>query len=101
MIQVDSGANLGLVARKAALAGLSGLEWASTIPGTIGGAVYGNAGAHDGDMNSNLLLAEILQHDTGKSVWKNNDFEFRYRSSILKRTTRKTGNFISVIKLQI
>ncbi|MDO9088121.1 MAG: UDP-N-acetylmuramate dehydrogenase [Anaerolineaceae bacterium] len=89
MIQAESGANLGLVARKAALAGLSGLEWASTIPGTIGGAVFGNAGAHDGDMNSNLLLAEILQHDTGKSVWKNNDFEFRYRSSILKRQPGK------------
>jgi UDP-N-acetylmuramate dehydrogenase len=89
LIQAESGANLGLVARKAALAGLSGLEWASTIPGTVGGAVYGNAGAHGSDMNSNLLLAEILQHEIGKSVWKNKDFEFGYRSSILKRQPGK------------
>ncbi len=82
---VESGANLGLVARKAALAGLSGLEWAGTIPGTVGGAIYGNAGAHDGDMHRNLLLAEILQQKKGKSVWKNEDFQFKYRSSILKR----------------
>jgi UDP-N-acetylmuramate dehydrogenase len=82
---VESGANLGLVARKAALAGLSGLEWAGTIPGTIGGAIYGNAGAHGGDMHSNLLLAEILQQKKGKSIWNNDDFQFKYRSSILKR----------------
>ena len=84
-----SGANLGMVARQAAIAGLSGLEWAATIPGTIGGAVYGNAGAHGSDMNSNLLLAEILQQDIGIIVWKNNDFQFSYRSSILKRQPEK------------
>lgn len=82
---VESGASLGLVARKAALAGLSGMEWAATIPGTIGGAIYGNAGAHGSDMNSNLLLAEILQHEKGKSIWKKDDFQFSYRSSVLKR----------------
>jgi UDP-N-acetylmuramate dehydrogenase len=82
---VESGASLGLVARKAALSGLSGLEWAATVPGTVGGAVYGNAGAHGSDMHSNLLLAEILQHQKGKSVWKKEDFQFSYRSSILKR----------------
>lgn len=87
---VESGANLGLVARKAALAGLSGLEWAGTIPGTIGGAIYGNAGAHGSDMHSNLLLAEILQHKKGKSLWNNEDFQFDYRSSILKRQ-QETG----------
>lgn len=82
---VESGASLGLVARKAALSGLSGLEWAATVPGTVGGAVYGNAGAHGSDMHSNLLLAEILQQEKGKSIWKKEDFQFSYRSSILKR----------------
>jgi len=82
---VESGASLGLVARKAALSGLSGLEWAATVPGTVGGAVYGNAGAHGSDVHSNLLLAEILQHEKGKSIWKKEDFQFSYRSSILKR----------------
>ncbi len=82
---VESGASLGLVARKAALSGLSGLEWAATVPGTVGGAVYGNAGAHGSDTHSNLLLAEILQQKKGKSIWKKEDFQFSYRSSILKR----------------
>jgi UDP-N-acetylmuramate dehydrogenase len=91
---VESGASLGLVARKAALAGLSGLEWAATVPGTVGGAIYGNAGAHGSDMHSNLLLAEILQHERGKSIWKNEDFQFSYRSSIFKRQ-RRSGVILS------
>jgi UDP-N-acetylmuramate dehydrogenase len=91
---VESGASLGLVARKAALAGLSGLEWAATVPGTVGGAIYGNAGAHGSDMHRNLLLAEILQHEKGKSVWKNEDFQFSYRSSIFKRQ-RRSGVILS------
>ncbi len=88
-ISAESGAGLGLVARKAALAGLSGLEWANTVPGTVGGAVYGNAGAFGSDIKSTLLLAEILQHGKGKSIWKNEDFQFSYRSSRLKRQQTK------------
>ena len=84
-ISAESGTGLGLIARKAAIAGLSGLEWANTVPGTVGGAVYGNAGAFGDDIKSTLLLAEILQHGKGKSIWKNEDFQFSYRSSKLKR----------------
>jgi UDP-N-acetylmuramate dehydrogenase len=60
MIQAESGANLGLISRQAAARGLAGLEWAGGIPGTLGGAVVGNAGAHGGDLAGNLLVAEIL-----------------------------------------
>lgn len=88
-LRCESGASLGLVARKAALSGLTGMEWATTIPGTIGGAIYGNAGAHGGDMHGNLLLAEILQQEKGKSVWNTDDFQFGYRTSILKRQQEK------------
>ena len=95
-----SGANLGLIARQAATRGLSGLEWAAGIPGTIGGAVVGNAGAHGGDMAGNLLMAEILHRsnaetppttepmntsDAIQGLWPVEHFEYSYRSSSIKR----------------
>ncbi|MEN4041855.1 MAG: UDP-N-acetylmuramate dehydrogenase [Anaerolineaceae bacterium] len=83
-VWAESGANLGGVARQAALRGLSGLEWAATIPGTIGGAVYGNAGAHGGDMQGILLVAEILHRSSGKSAWSCEQMNYSYRSSALK-----------------
>jgi len=49
-VWAEAGVNFGALARQTALQGLSGLEWASGIPGTVGGAVIGNAGAHGSDM---------------------------------------------------
>lgn len=88
-IWAESGANLGMLARKAALAGISGLEWAATVPGTVGGAVYGNAGAYSGDINGNLRLAEILQPDSNIYFLTSQEMQFDYRSSILKRSSEK------------
>lgn len=84
-VWAESGANLGTVARQAALRSLTGLEWASTIPGTLGGAVYGNAGAYGSDMSKTLVLAEILHRTLGKVSWTASQMEYAYRSSILKR----------------
>jgi len=80
-----SGANLGKVARRAASRGLSGLEWAAGIPGTVGGAVFGNAGAHGGDVAGCLIMAEILHQDGKWSQWSAEEMGFAYRSSRLKR----------------
>ena len=66
-----SGSNFGQVARQAGLRGLGGLEWAAGIPGTIGGAVLGNAGAHGGDVAGNLLVAEILHREIEDKRSKN------------------------------
>ena len=88
LVWVESGANFGLVARQAAAHGLAGLEWAAGIPGTVGGAVVGNAGAHGSDMAGNLVLAEILHlkdQQVFKENWSVEQMEFQYRSSILKR----------------
>jgi len=84
-VWAESGANLGSIARQAALRGLSGLEWASTIPGTLGGAVYGNAGAYGSDMSKTLVMAEILHRSMGRVSWTAGQMEYAYRSSILKR----------------
>ena len=83
-VWAESGANFGALARQAANRGLSGLEWAAGIPGTLGGAVVGNAGAFGGDMSGNLLLAEIL-HPNGREHWPVERLEYAYRTSILKR----------------
>ena len=84
-VWAESGANLGTIARQAALRGFSGLEWAASVPGTLGGAVYGNAGAHGGDMAANLVLAEILHQTIGRDSWTADHMAYTYRSSALKR----------------
>jgi UDP-N-acetylmuramate dehydrogenase len=84
-VWAEAGANLGALARQAAARGLGGLNWAATVPGSVGGAVYGNAGAHGGDTSGNLILAEILQQDGTVRRWSREELKFSYRSSRLKR----------------
>lgn len=84
-VWAGSGANFGSVARRAAARGLSGLEWAAGIPGTIGGAVFGNAGAHGDDVAGCLQMADILHRDNRREQWDSSDLQFSYRSSLLKR----------------
>lgn len=91
-VWAESGVNLGLLARQCASRGLTGLEWAAGIPGTLGGAVVGNAGAHGEEMKGSVILAEILHRiDLGQEVdirkedWPVERLEYGYRSSILKK----------------
>jgi UDP-N-acetylmuramate dehydrogenase len=90
-IWAESGAILSTLARLAAERGWSGLEWAASVPGTLGGAVVGNAGAHGSDMSQSLLLAEILQQDGQVVTWVSEELEFSYRSSRLKR---ESGHYV-------
>jgi UDP-N-acetylmuramate dehydrogenase len=84
-VWAESGAGLGAIARQAAQKGLSGLEWAAGIPGTLGGAVSGNAGAHGGDVSTSLDLATILHREKGRQDWGGAELAFAYRESWLKR----------------
>ena len=84
VLWAESGAVFTNVANRCAAKGLSGLEWAATVPGTIGGAVYGNAGAFGGDMAHNLMRAEVLTRK-GREQWPAEQFAYGYRTSILKR----------------
>ena len=80
----ESGVTFSNLANRCAAKGLSGLEWAATVPGTIGGAVYGNAGAFGGDMAGNLILADLLTVD-GREKFTVEQMQYGYRTSILKR----------------
>lgn len=90
MLWAESGANFGLIARQAAQHGLAGLEWAAGIPGTVGGAVVGNAGAHGADMTHNLHVAEILHrldqepYQAARKTWTQDELDYGYRTSWLK-----------------
>jgi UDP-N-acetylmuramate--alanine ligase len=114
----ESGANLGIVARLAARRGLSGLEWAAGIPGTIGGAVIGNAGAHGADIAHQLIMVEILQQEdmrhlarsetlisasdlnTLRKQWPVDHMKYEYRSSELKRNPGQAIILSASLRLQ-
>src|SRR5215216_2399869 len=83
-VTVESGVIFSNLANRCAAKGLAGLEWAATVPGTIGGAVYGNAGAFGGDMAGNLIWAELLT-ETGREKFTMEQLGYGYRTSVLKR----------------
>ena len=85
----ESGMNLSSLSRQCIAKGLSGLEWAVGVPGTIGGAVVGNAGAHGGDIDAVLLSASIWEPGRGVRVYTNEEMQYDYRDSILKRDQHK------------
>lgn len=83
-VTAESGVIFSNLANRCASKGLAGLEWAATVPGTIGGAVYGNAGAFGGDVAGNLVWAEILT-ENGREKFTVDQMGYGYRTSVLKR----------------
>jgi len=80
---VEAGAMLASVANAAADAGLTGLEFASGIPGSMGGAVFMNAGAYGGEIKDILESVTILTADMEKKVLMPEDLSLSYRHSSL------------------
>ena len=80
---VEAGAMLASVANAAADAGLTGLEFASGIPGSMGGAVFMNAGAYGGEIKDILESVMILTTDMEKKVLMPEDLSLSYRHSSL------------------
>jgi len=79
-VYVDAGASLGKVVNFAKERGLSGLEWACGIPGTIGGATFMNAGAFGGSMSDVVTMVDVLQGAEVKTI-DATQLDFGYRSS--------------------
>ncbi|MFW5940801.1 MAG: UDP-N-acetylmuramate dehydrogenase [Chloroflexota bacterium] len=82
---VESGMNLSSLARQCIAKGLGGLEWAVSVPGTVGGAVVGNAGAHGGDMSGTLVAATVWEPARGARIYSNEEMAYGYRDSVLKQ----------------
>jgi UDP-N-acetylmuramate dehydrogenase len=98
-VVAESGVVLPNLVRRCAKRGLSGLEWAVGVPGTLGGAVVNNAGAYGSDVAHSLVRAELLS-PSGERVWQPVDwFEYDYRASKLKR--EETGWIVLQAELQM
>lgn len=86
----ESGTNLSTLARQCIGKGLGGLEWAIGVPGTVGGAVVGNAGAHGGDMAGNLVAVTVWEPGRGVRTYSVEEMEFAYRESTFKKDIGKS-----------
>lgn len=86
---LDAGAPTAGTVRRLTRQGWSGLQWAEGVPGTIGGALYGNAGCYGGDMAGSLRRAWLLVGDEVEE-WPVERFGYGYRTSALKASRRPT-----------
>lgn len=84
IIRAEAGASLPQVAVIAMQHGLSGLEFAAGIPGSIGGAIVMNAGAYDGEMKQVTKCVTVLNQMGEEMVLDCDTMEFGYRTSIIK-----------------
>ena len=86
MLDAASGTPLAHVAAVAARHGVIGLEWMATVPGTVGGAVHGNAGAFGSETAGALLDVRLL--DLNGDLWnaRVDELGYAYRTSTLQRT---------------
>jgi len=86
-ITASSGTPMASVAAVAARSGILGLEWMATVPGTVGGAVHGNAGAFGSETKDVLLDAELMDLDGRIWIAANAELGFAYRTSALQKTS--------------
>lgn len=83
-IHVGVGASLMKVALKVSRMGLTGMEFATGIPGTVGGAIFNNSGAYKSDMGYIVESISVLTPDLKIKTMYNKDLNFHYRTSFLK-----------------
>jgi UDP-N-acetylmuramate dehydrogenase len=81
----EAGVPMARAATEAQHAGLSGLEFGLAIPGSVGGAVWANAGAHESDVASVLVSARVLDAAGTEAVLPAEELGFAYRESRFKR----------------
>lgn len=84
IIKARAGAMLIRVAKEAGKAGLTGLEFASGIPGTVGGAMVMNAGAYGGEMKDVVTKVTVLTPEGEIKTLSGEEMDFRYRGSVVE-----------------
>ncbi len=84
-IRAAAGTGVGALAAAAARESLSGLEFASGIPGTLGGAVTMNAGAYGGEIRDCLVSATVLDADGAIQELEKDELELGYRTSVIQK----------------
>jgi UDP-N-acetylmuramate dehydrogenase len=91
LLYVEAGAPMAGTARRVSGEGYRGLQWAEGLPGTIGGAVYGNAGCYGGDVAAQLTRAWLLLPAGQSEIWPAERLGFGYRTSALKAMRKAAG----------
>ncbi len=86
ILTAESGASLPGIANRMARQGWSGLEWAIGVPGTVGAAIVGNAGAHGGCIADNLQWVMVMDAAGAMQELPKADLEFDYRTSRFKHS---------------
>lgn len=83
-VKAGAGCSLMKLALKTTSVGLGGLEFATGIPGTLGGAIFNNAGAYQSDIGYVLLEAKVLTPSLELVTMSNKQMQFHYRTSFFK-----------------
>jgi UDP-N-acetylmuramate dehydrogenase len=84
-LRAEAGASMTALAKRGAREGLAGFDWAISIPGSFGGAIWANAGAHGGDMSQVLVEIEVLEPGDGEArTVVADEGGFAYRESRFK-----------------
>ncbi|MFW5971868.1 MAG: UDP-N-acetylmuramate dehydrogenase [Bacillota bacterium] len=83
-LTAESGITLASLANKALAQGLTGLEFASGIPGTLGGALFMNAGAYGGEMKDVVTSAELIDYSSEEIKLEKKDLKLSYRYSVIQ-----------------
>ena len=98
-VYAESGVTLNDIAQRALRLSLGGFEWAASVPGSLGGAVYGNAGAFGGEMAEIVTSVEVLHRERGRESWPVEKMGYAYRTSVLKRERQPVLILAATLKL--
>jgi UDP-N-acetylmuramate dehydrogenase len=101
IVFAESGSSLADVARYCARRGLAGLEWAVDVPGSIGGAVVGNAGAYGGRMSDVVREISVMTRDNEIATMSAAEIGFGYRTSKLKEEGARREDRTVVLSVEM